>query len=480
MIACESADVRLRVMRVFASCAALMAVMVAGAPRAAAQTRAEPLSFCSPAHLFSCRPVSRDALNASAGQAQEPQAKPQKKKPEWRVRFIWKDTPPSLRIRGWARVDFRVKLQADWVKFSPEIETLEGLFDWHRIRYGLEGDLFDENVEYQIEYETTDRVNPWRDVFANVRYFRDAQIQFGKFKIPFSQEQTTSAYNQDFIYRSLAAQELAPGRDIGVMVHGRILQRAFNYEAGVFRQDGEINRSRFRSEPLARPHKEEATVAGRVTVLPFQLTGATSAAKDIELGGAFTWSKIPEGLNGLQGEMTFGHDFFERLYVKGRRLRMGAEASWMPGPFRVRAELIQVRESRDEQGLRGDDLPDGIATGWYVSGSWTITGEPKAGGIVPRRPFPLSGVGAIELAARLEQLRFSSADLSDEPLRNPRAFTVYPNRNRVWTFGVSWYPQKLFKVQINGIREELEDIERRPFRIENVYWSGVARIQFVL
>jgi phosphate-selective porin OprO/OprP len=422
-------------------------------------------------------------LDGPFAAAQEPAAKPKPdqqkpKKQPWRVRFIWNDPPPSLRFRRIARIDFRVKLQADWSEISPYVETLEGAFHWNRVRFGLEGDFADENVEYQIEYETTnpEADNPWRDVYLNVRYFRNMQIQGGKFKLPFSLEQLTGAYNQDFIYRSLPAVFLAPARDIGVMLHGRFRQRALNYEAGMFRQDGENGRSDFR----VPPRESELTLAGRMVVRPFQLGGDTSPLKDLEAGGAFTFSDIPEGRNSLRGEMTFGHDFTERLFVKGRRLRLGLELSWKPGPFGVQAEFIEVREQRKEQSFRSEDLPDLLARGWYLAGSWVVTGEPKAGGIVPRRKFPLKGIGAIELATRIERLRFSSVDKSDEPLRNPRAYTVYPNSDLVWTTGVNWYPWRLFKVQVNGIREKLEDIERRPIATDDVYWTVIGRIQFVL
>jgi hypothetical protein len=40
--------------------------------------------------------------------------------------------------------------------------------------------------------------------------------------LPSSLDENTSPTNLDFVYRSLAANQLPPGRDRGVMVHGRL------------------------------------------------------------------------------------------------------------------------------------------------------------------------------------------------------------------------------------------------------------------
>lgn len=57
------------------------------------------------------------------------------------------------------------------------------------------------------------------DGFMNIRYWPQAQLKFGQFKVPFSMEELTSDNWIDFIERSLA-NKLAPSRDIGVMLHG--------------------------------------------------------------------------------------------------------------------------------------------------------------------------------------------------------------------------------------------------------------------
>jgi phosphate-selective porin OprO/OprP len=110
-----------------------------------------------------------------------------------------------------------------------------------------------------------------------------------------------------------------------------------------------------------------------------------------------------------------------------------------------------------------------------------ITGEKKANGIEPRRPsFVAGGMGAIELAARYEQLRFGSSEHIGAPSRTPRASNILANSDRVWTAGVNWYLNNFVKIQVNGIHDRLEDLQRSPISGRADYWMGLLRLQFVM
>src|SRR5688572_7432530 len=127
---------------------------------------------------------------------------------------------PSLRFGDSLRVDLRAKIQADMRGFNPHLTTEEGAFDMHRVRFGVEG-RFLRHFRYEAEYEFRETFggrevkHPLRDAFVDFDYLDDFQLQVGKFKLPFSQEQNTGATNLDFILRSRIAEFLAPGRDVG-------------------------------------------------------------------------------------------------------------------------------------------------------------------------------------------------------------------------------------------------------------------------
>lgn len=414
---------------------------------------------------------------------------------------------PDLRFGKILRLEFHTKFQGDFRGFSPELQpkkecdpynaSVGCLFELNRARISVEG-RFLKDFEFDVERELRDNLkepklvtvmeegvtrveqirNPWRDVYVNYRHFRRFQIKAGKFKLPFSMEQLTGAHKLDLIFRSRIADLLAPGRDIGIMAHGRFFNRGLNYEAGLFKQDGENARDS-RKSPTG-----ERSFAGRLTATPLRLIRAPAFLKDLGFGGAFVSTTVPpdtgtNGLKGLRGRTPTADTFFPHIFVRGQRLRLGTELNWTPGPFSLKGEFIRVQEERRGQGFRGENIPDLIEQGWYWSGSWVVTGEKKAGGIVPRRAFWTErGIGAVELAARYEQIRYGSSEHPGRPSRSIRAANILENGDHVWSFGVNWYVNRWVKIQANGIREKFVDMERSPIPGQDRFWTRVVRLQF--
>jgi phosphate-selective porin len=173
----------------------------------------------------------------------------------------------------------------------------------------------------------------------------------------------------------------------------------------------------------------------------------------------------------------------DRFFVKGERRRVGTEFAWMPGPFGLKSEYAWVNEQRRQQSLRGLDLPDFIIRSWYVSGTWCVTGEKKAPGIEPSKEiFRTHGLGAVELAARFEVMRYASDEHAGTPSRSIRAANIRSNSERAWTLGVNWFVNRWAKIQYNWMREKFEDVQsaKNPISGRALYWAQVVRIQGVL
>jgi phosphate-selective porin OprO/OprP len=64
------------------------------------------------------------------------------------------------------------------------------------------------------------------------------RIVFGEYKVPFGRQQLTSSGNQQFVDRSLVADEYERGRDIGVSVQGAVWSNKLEYRLGVFNGNG--------------------------------------------------------------------------------------------------------------------------------------------------------------------------------------------------------------------------------------------------
>jgi phosphate-selective porin OprO/OprP len=387
------------------------------------------------------------------------------------LQFRWRDHP-QVRT-GPLRLDFVGKFQ--WDARDPGDDPADfDTFEIHRARIGIEGELFNR-VQFAIERELTEREveNPntnedsaWKDVYVDANLSDAVQVRAGKFKIPFGLEQLTGIANLDFVYRSLSARYLAPARDIGVAVHGRFFDRGLNYWAGWFRHDGDNARS-------STIVGADDTLAVRVTGTPFR---SVAGLAKTEVGGAFTVSALDNESvdpNGLRGRTVMSQFvFYEPVFVKGHRRRYEVDADWSAGPFGARTEYTHQLDSRDAQGLADQDLSDARGRGWYLSGTWVLTGEEKERPVRPRRRF-----GAVEAAARYDRLWFDSAGGEGPAVRNPRADNMLPSGDRVLSLGINWYITRWVKLQFHTIRETLQDPERSPVPPGEAFWSPVFRFQ---
>jgi len=385
--------------------------------------------------------------------------------------FRW-DDHPSLYFGKSTHIDFRARIQTHVLDSDAPIGDPSG-FDVARRRVGVEGRIAGD-VDFQIEREIGDD-DPWKDVYADFRRFTSIRVQAGKFKLPFSLEENTGATNLDFVYRSRAATLLAPGRDRGAMVHGRVVQGLIQYELGVFDHDGDNARTNNPDRVFG-----DRTFAGRFGVQPFR--GTKTLLRDLHVAIALTDSDVPEGISALRGRTVLDSSFFPAyLWVRGSRRRAGVETRWRPGAFSVSSEYIRVSSERLGESVENTDLSPLIASGWYLSGTWLATGEQKsAGADKPRRPVLRGGFGAVELAGRVEALTFRSAARNGVPSTSPRSDVVLRNDDRATTVGLNWYPFRGIKIQGNLVRESISDPGRGPLPSKPAFWSRILRFQFTI
>jgi phosphate-selective porin OprO/OprP len=325
-----------------------------------------------------------------------------------RVRTTFEDGYPSFRI-GRVRLDLHGRLQTDVQRSDGMVGDARDV-DVSRKRIGVEGEI-GERLAFELDAELGAK-HPWRDVLVDYRLLGNVvRVQAGQFKMPFSLDAMTSTANLDFVYRSQTAAQLGPGRERGIMVHGRALRRALTYELGVFVPDREGD-----LDDLNAP--QGTTIALRLASAPF--SRSSSLFEGLEVGGGFTAGRLREGFTTLEAETVLGQRLFEGGYwVNGTRQRVGMDVRWEPGPFSLAAEYMRVADERRGQGLGNDDLAPLVARGWYVSGSWLVTGEDKASNDVPRRTVLRGGPGAVELAARIERLTFGDTAIQPSASSTP-------------------------------------------------------------
>jgi phosphate-selective porin len=159
---------------------------------------------------------------------------------------------------------------------------------------------------------------------------------------------------------------------------------------------------------------------------------------------------------------------------------------WRPGPFSVQSEFVRMTSERRGQSIDNTDLPLLTAAAWYAHGTWVVTGEDKSKGAdEPKRPLFGGGFGSIELAARLEAVRFSSNGTAP-PSTGPRAETILPHHERAVTVGVNWSPNRWVRVQANVIRDTMSiptgDVSPSGSidGPSSSFWTRVVRFRFAL
>ncbi len=395
-----------------------------------------------------------------------PAAPDQNPEPSSGWAFVWDDRP-SLQWREGFRLDVRLRLQTDF-QWSPIFSDGHDFF-FALKRVGVRG-----NVGRSITYSFDRELNvpkPLRDAYVNVRVSDALEVRAGQFKLPFGLDQNTPLTSLDFVYRSRLGSLLSPGRDPGVMVHGRAGGNRWTYFAGLFAHDGRT--ARVVTDALRV--QGSTTFAGRLLARPF--APRRSIFRTLQVGGATTVSDVPEGLPGLRGVLPVGGNFLlPATPVKGRRVRAGIEALWLPGPLALKGEWAQVTTERLNQADDGGDLSPLRSRAWFVSASWILSGETaEARPDDPDRPLFQGGPGAVELAARVERLTFGSTGIDARPSPTSGAEPVPEVSDLTWTFGASWYWNRWAKVQANLIHDRVvSTITKAESR-----WSQVVRLQLV-
>jgi phosphate-selective porin OprO/OprP len=135
----------------------------------------------------------------------------------------------SLTIGGYLqpRYSFADK-DSDWVSTSAANTKNQrqdvSEFRMRRAKFVLSGNAFTKDLTYKLQIEFTQAGNArlLEDAWMNYKILDEAQIRGGQDKVPFSRQWLNSAWALEFIDRSNASDTFYAGRDLGVMLHGKI------------------------------------------------------------------------------------------------------------------------------------------------------------------------------------------------------------------------------------------------------------------
>ena len=264
--------------------------------------------------------------------------------------------------------------------------------------------IFYKWITAKIQAELTEGIS-LKNAYIDLAFLPEARLRLGQFQVPFSLEELTSSRFIDFVERSIV-NELAPSYDRGIMLHGDLLQGGISYYLGGFNGTGEDTSD----------NNGDKDLAFRLAFVPFR-SSESFWLKGLHLAGDVTWGNedsinSPQGQTGARTPHRF--TFFAAQPTRGDRLRYGGDMAWLIDPASLKFEYHVQQNARNQLGPGGSNLDDVVATGWYVSGTYIITGEDKPfnGPVVPKRPFsPFldhMGPGAWEVGVRFASLDFDS------------------------------------------------------------------------
>ncbi|MCP4693383.1 MAG: hypothetical protein GY859_35415, partial [Desulfobacterales bacterium] len=227
--------------------------------------------------------------------------------------------PSSLCIGG--------MLQADYRHFNYRDEDpAKNKFDLRRARLFLKGKIpgdFDYKFEYEFQGAGTRRL---LDAYVDAHLFPFVSVRIGQFKEPFGLEQYSSDKNLFFAERSMGCY-ITPGRDVGLMAHGSLLNDRIHYGVGLFNGDG--------PDDATGGDVDSPQWAGRLVATPFRGAGI-EYLENLQVGGSMEYASIDRNNVGIHVKTAGLTPFFDVssstkfniIREADSRAGYGAELGW--------------------------------------------------------------------------------------------------------------------------------------------------------
>jgi phosphate-selective porin len=307
------------------------------------------------------------------------------------------------------------------------------------------------NYMLSYEYKGFDQTSEddWNTTDVRVSTLLGPQLgtlTIGKIKEPFSYEMVGDAANLPHHERLLSP--FFRSRNDGVMLGNTVLGQRATWAVGWY------NDWWSQGDSWSDSGND---FAGRVTTLP---VWSEDGADYLHLAASVRYFGADDDQLRYRGKpaSNVATDFVDTGQVPGDHAwHSGVEALWSHGGYSVLAEYVRAD-------LSTRDGSDPTLDGWYVTGSWVLTGEHrpydrKAG--YARRILPQGRWGAVELIGR-----YGKVDLDDGAVRG--------GTMDGWWAGVNWWATNRWKASLG-----YGNIDLDRFGIDGNTRTLLTRVQWI-
>ena len=331
----------------------------------------------------------------------------------------------SIRVGG--------RLMLDGATYDDDKIDLGNGAELRRARIFIAGKIY-KDWKYKLEIDFAGGEVSVKDAYIGYKWFDSSFIQIGNFKEPFSLEELTSSKYITFMERALP-NVFAPGRNIGVgfITHGdnwTLAGGAFAESVGD-EPDGDAGYGFSGRATFAPWH-------GKTRAIHLGLSAAYRMPESV--GKRLRYRARPE--SHITGVRLVNTGDFDEAHIDevNSYANFAAEAALVFGPVSLQGEYFLSHVNRIGA------MQDLDFHGFYVYGSWFLTGESrkysgkngKFSRVKPKNNFGDGGVGAWEAA-----VRFSHIDLTDGPILGGEEDNI--------TFGLNWHINPMLRFMVNVV-----------------------------
>lgn len=360
-----------------------------------------------------------------------------------RIELASADGGTSLRLRGLVQGDYR------WYDAA---NNPNDTFVLRRARLIFEG-RFNQRFSYVVQPELAGTVQIL-DANLNVAFSPAANLRIGKFKTPVGLEQLQSDPVAFFNERSVAAN-LTPNRDVGLALHGDVLNKTVNYTVALLNgvPDGGNNVTG------GADFDADKTVAARVFATPF-INAKNSPLKGLGVGLAVSAGDYGTAAGRTGGYRTDGQQTFfaydASVVAAGRGVTWSPQGYYYHGPLGILAEYVGSAIEVQRPGFGVREVRN---HGYNLSFGYVLTGEAASyRGVTPKTVFqPAAGTwGAFEIVGRI-----AGVDVDDAVFTGPAAGRLAnPNtaatRLTTYGLGLNWHLSRSVRANFNLFKNEFD------------------------